>query len=64
MASVTLRAVREEHGWTQKELARRMGVSQTIISLWEHGTCALPRRRLAQLQNLGVELDPTALPMR
>ena len=64
MASVTLRAVREEHGWTQQELARRMGVSQTIISLWEHGTRALPRRRLAQLQNLGVELDPTAPSMR
>jgi tetratricopeptide (TPR) repeat protein/DNA-binding XRE family transcriptional regulator len=48
-----LRAAREQHGWTQQELADRIGVSQSFtISRWESGA-ALPRpyyiRRLCDL---------------
>ena len=32
--------------------------------LWEDGARNLPPRRLAQLRKLGVQLNPTALPMR
>ena len=64
MASVSLRAVRKTRGWTQQEMADRLGVSQTLVSLWEEGARNLPPRRLAQLRELGFELEPTALPMR
>jgi transcriptional regulator with XRE-family HTH domain len=48
-----LRAAREQHGWTQQELADRIGISQSFtISRWESGV-ALPRpyyvRRLCDL---------------
>jgi hypothetical protein len=39
-------------------------VSQTLVSLWEHGNRKLPAKRVKQLRRLGVELDATLLPMR
>lgn len=59
-----LKAVREQRGWNQQELARHLGVSQTLVSFWENGTRPLPRRRVLQLQSLGVKLNPTELPLR
>lgn len=32
-----IRRAREQRGWTQVELARRLGVSQGAISFWERG---------------------------
>ncbi len=51
-----LRAAREHHGWTQQELADRIGISQSFtISRWESGV-AFPRpyyiRRLCDLFRL------------
>jgi transcriptional regulator with XRE-family HTH domain len=64
MTSSNLRNGRNQRGWNQKELARRLGVSQTLVSLWEHGERKLPTKRLHQLRELGMEMDATELPMR
>jgi transcriptional regulator with XRE-family HTH domain len=64
VTSVNLRNVRKQRGWNQQEMALRLGVSQTLVSLWEQGERKLPARRLNQLRQLGVKLDPTELPMR
>jgi len=64
MASVNLRNFRKQRGWNQQELARRLEVSQTLVSLWEHGQRKVPVRQLRQLRQLGMELNPTELPLR
>lgn len=64
MVSLSLRNLREQRGWNQQELARRLGVSQTLVSLWEHGERQIPTRRLRQLHKLGMKLNPVELPMR
>ncbi len=33
----TIRQLREERGWSQGELAWRIGVEQGTVSTWEHG---------------------------
>ena len=47
----TIRALRQERGWTQFELALKVGVQPHAVYLWENG-----RRtpRVAQLRRLGV----------
>lgn len=53
---------RKEHGWTQAELARRMGLSEayghTQVSSWENGLggMSVPSARRAAME-LGVSLD-------
>jgi DNA-binding transcriptional regulator YiaG len=37
-----LRAVRTKHGWSQAELARRVGVSPAAVSRWEAGNRKIP----------------------
>ena len=64
MTSAKLRNVRRQRGWNQKEMARHLGVSQTLVSLWERGERKFPKRRLQQLGQLGVDVDATELPMR
>jgi transcriptional regulator with XRE-family HTH domain len=32
-----MRSAREQRGWTQADLAARLGVSQSTISFWENG---------------------------
>ena len=54
----TIRQLRQERGWTQEKLARRLGVGQGTVSAWERGR-AMPRPRtlqhLADLFYLDVE---------
>lgn len=64
MASADLRALRKQNGWNQSELARRLGVSQTLVSLWENGTRPVPAQWLSKLCKLGMEFDATKLSMR
>ncbi len=54
----TIRQLREERGWTQDTLARRLGVGQGAVSAWERGE-RLPRRRyILRLADLfGVSVD-------
>ena len=57
-ANKTIRQLREEQGWTQQELAQRVGASQGAVSLWEHGVRQPYRRtrlRLAELFGIRVE---------
>jgi transcriptional regulator with XRE-family HTH domain len=58
-----LKTTRQKLGWNQQELAARLGVSQTLVSLWEQGVRRLSPRRLSQLKQLGLELPATALPL-
>jgi transcriptional regulator with XRE-family HTH domain len=41
-----------------------VGVSQTLVSLWEQGTRAPSPRRLTQLRELGFQIDPAVIPLR
>jgi len=64
MTNANLWNVRKQRGWNQQEVARLLGVSQTLVSLWERGVRKVPAGRLPQLRQLGVELNPPELPMR
>jgi transcriptional regulator with XRE-family HTH domain len=47
----TIRALRQERGWTQFELALRIGVQPQTVYLWERGR-RLPQ--VPQLRRLGA----------
>jgi transcriptional regulator with XRE-family HTH domain len=64
MTAPDLRNFRKQRGWNQRELARLLGVSQTLVSLWENSQRRLAKRRLHQLWRLGMKMDATELPMR
>ncbi len=53
----TIRQLRQARGWTQDQLARRLGMEQGAVSKWERGL-AVPhprtRKRLADLFGVGV----------
>ncbi len=54
----TLRQLREERGWTQEQLARRLGVAQGAVSKWERGQRLPSPRRLQALTDLfGVQVS-------
>jgi len=48
----TLRQLREERGWTQETLARRLGVGQTAVSAWERGERVPRQRSILRLADL------------
>lgn len=60
----TIRALRRERGWTQFELALRVGVQPQTVYLWERGrrTPLVPQlRRLGQVFGLcsdEINLEP------
>ncbi len=60
-----IRAIREDRGWSQSELAARLGRTQTAVSYWEAGRRALGIDDLVDLaRTLGVptsELLPDGL---
>lgn len=58
----TLRAAREKAGWTQANLARKLGVTQAYLSLMESGRRRVPLRLAHRLARL-LDLPPTALPV-
>ncbi len=64
MIGLSLRNLRRERRWNQQELARRLGVSQTLVSLWEQGERQVPAGRMRQLHKLGLKLNPVELPMQ
>ena len=55
----TIRQLRQARGWSQMDLALRLGVEQGTISAWELGR-RVPRakslQRLAELFHLDVEV--------
>jgi transcriptional regulator with XRE-family HTH domain len=60
-AATALKQVRERNGWTQAEVACRLGVSQPYWALLENGKRRVPRR-LARKAVRMLGLTPTALP--
>lgn len=54
-AGALARAVRHRLGWTQKELAKRAGVSQKLVSLFECGH--LERLTVRSARRIGRELE-------
>lgn len=62
MQRYTIRELRIEAGWTQLELANRLGVTPTTVYTWERGKFdprASQLRKLAQL--FQVSMDDIAL---
>ena len=68
-----LREARERSGWSQEEVAERVGVSRTIVSRWENGVltpqvpdqvnalcAALPISIEELLRAMGVNIVPSA----
>jgi len=58
----TIRALRQERGWTQLELANRLHVTPATVYNWERGKyepTASMFRRIAQA--FGVSMDDIAL---
>ncbi len=53
----TIHQLREERGWTQQEVADRLGLDWSLVAKWETGTyLPLPvtQQRLAVLFGVGV----------
>ena len=61
----TLEALLKARGWSQAELARRVGVSRQAVSLWFRGTEAnLQGRHLVRLSEaLGVRVEELSKPL-
>lgn len=62
MTSSALREARRERGWTQAELAARLGVTQAYVCLLERGRRMVPRRLAKKLVRM-LQLPPSALPL-
>jgi transcriptional regulator with XRE-family HTH domain len=56
--------MRKQRRWTQAQVAERLGVSQTLVSLWETGRRRTPSKHLEELRQLGFAPDPLELPWR
>ena len=53
----TIRQLREERGWTQIELAARLGLHHTAVSKWERGvTLPAPDALLRLADTFGVSV--------
>lgn len=51
-----LKALRRQHGWSQEDLARELGVSFSSVNRWENGKAKpskLAQARIKQLLNIG-----------
>jgi len=58
-----MKRAREARGWTQAQVAERLGVSQGYVSLLESGGRPVPDRLVPRLRRV-LALSPTALPAR
>ena len=58
---VRLRFVRQRRGWTQAELARRVGTTQASVSTWETRRRLPSMRSLLRLARIFGVADPTML---
>lgn len=58
-----IRQARQRQGWTQTELARRMGVAEGQVNKWENGRVMPNPRNLERLgRTLGVPAETFLLP--
>lgn len=49
VAGAELRRARKLLGWTQKELAYRLGMSQQAVSMWETGSIPIPYEKVSSV---------------
>ncbi len=61
MNQADLRSVRQQRGWSEQEAARRLGVSQSYLSMLEGGRRRLTPRVARRAMNV-FGLPPTVLP--
>ena len=57
-----LRQLREERGWTQLDLAVRLGVSLSTITKWERGVVVPSEANSYRLMVLFATTPPSAIP--
>jgi putative transcriptional regulator len=62
MAPEEIKALRERLGFTQEELAQKLGVSVRTVSRWETGDKSPSRLARAQLERLTRRRGPKAPP--
>lgn len=63
MAKITLRAARVSKGWTQEQLAERLGVSRSTVFKWENGQADMrPAYFLAFCNLTGFDREDILLP--
>lgn len=54
----TIRTLRKERGWTQEDLARRIGMSRKHISYYENAHVLPSEKTLSKLANVfGIKVD-------
>jgi len=57
-----LKSARQKRGWSQKDAARRVGLTQSYLSMLEHGERTITPS-LARKMTRIYDLSPTALPL-
>src|SRR5271154_4380891 len=63
MNTLDLRAVRQSLGWTQKQTAERLSVSQALVSMVENRQRSLTAALVERLGSY-YQVDPVRLPFR
>ena len=58
-----LKEARVQRGWTQQQVARKLGVTQAYLSMLEHGHRVLPYSLTRKAVEV-LQARPTALPLR
>ena len=62
---ITLKAARVNAGYTQKEVAKCIGVTETTIFNWENGKNKMPFEGLIKLANLyEMSIDDFLMPSK
>lgn len=56
----SLRALRVNQGYSQLELSKKLGVSQTTVSAWERGDAEPSSRNIYKLAKL-YAVEPTVI---
>jgi len=62
MSGTDVARARKARGWKQRDLARKLGVSQPYVSLLERNRRAVPRRLARRLSHV-LDLPPSTLPI-
>jgi transcriptional regulator with XRE-family HTH domain len=52
MIHKTIKELRKKEGWSQKELAEKLKVSESAVSMWERGQRTLDIERSVEIANL------------
>ena len=54
-----LKALRRQHGWSQEDLARELGVSFSTVNRWENGKAKPSKLAKKQIKRLLSEANGT-----